>query len=526
MTYVRATGACGIVLAAMGALAGCGSSGSGSSSGSSSGSTSGAGSGALSGAATGSVTAGSTGSSGGSGGVSDAGPESAAPADGGDATVSDAGPSKEVLYANAGTTFNTFDLDPTTGDLTLASSMALPELLQFAEFDSTQTHLYAGIGAATDPTWSFHSFSIDPGTGALAEIPTQDGGVDAGADAATSTGVVSPNGRIINLTLSRDNKYLLAVHNVTEAYTVFQLNADGTIGPRVIQADGGDTGIGAFLHQIHVDPTNKYVTICDRGNDPTYGSDGGITAPEALGHLLVYAYASGELTQLTTSTITFPSGIGPRHLDWHPTQPWVYLSAERGNRLIMYTFASGVLTQQFDVPSVANPADSPDSSLDMTEAINGQRAGAIHVHPSGKFLWITNRNYALVPYVPDAGADAAEPADAGDAAPPAPIQVFDGVGENNLVLFSIDQTTGEPTLVSAADSHGFEPRTFTLDPSGQYVIVGNQKKISTVSGGVVTTVNPNLTVFQVATDGQLTFLKTYDQSGEVWWEGARAITGP
>jgi 6-phosphogluconolactonase len=242
--------------------------------------------------------------------------------------------------------------------------------------------------------------------------------------------------------------------------------------------------------------------------------------------LLVYAYASGELTQLTTSTITFPSGIGPRHLDWHPTQPWVYLSAERGNRLIMYTFASGVLTQQFDVPSVANPADSPDSSLDMTEAINGQRAGAIHVHPSGKFLWITNRNYALVPYVPDAGADAAEPADAGDAAPPAPIQVFDGVGENNLVLFSIDQTTGEPTLVSAADSHGFEPRTFTLDPSGQYVIVGNQKKISTVSGGVVTTVNPNLTVFQVATDGQLTFLKTYDQSGEVWWEGARAITGP
>jgi 6-phosphogluconolactonase len=303
-------------------------------------------------------------------------------------------------------------------------------------------------------------------------------------------------------------------------------NTDGTIGPRVIQADGGDIGIGAFLHQIHVDPTNKYVTICDRGNDPTYGSDGGIVTPEALGHLLVYSYASGELSQLTASTITFPSGVGPRHLDWHPTQPWVYLSAERGNRLIMYAFASGVLTEKFDVPSVANPADSPDSSLDMTEAINGQRAGAIHVHPSGKFLWITNRNYALVPYVPEAGADAAEPADAGDAAAPAPIEVFNGVGENNLVLFSIDQTTGEPTMVSAADSHGFEPRTFTLDPSGQYVIVGNQKKISTVTGGVVTTVNPNLTVFQVATDGQLTFLKTYDQSGEVWWEGARAVTGP
>jgi len=205
MTYVRATGACGIVLAAMGVLAGCGSSGSGSSSGS----TSGAESGALSGAMTGSAgsSAGSTGagtgsagagagSSGGSSGVSDAAPESAAPADGGDATLSDAGPSKEVLYANAGTTFNTFNLDPATGDLTSASAMVLPELLQFAEFDSTQTHLYAGIGAATDPTWSFHSFSIDPGTGALTEIPAEDGGADAGTDAAPNTGVVSPNGRI------------------------------------------------------------------------------------------------------------------------------------------------------------------------------------------------------------------------------------------------------------------------------------------------------------------------------------------
>jgi 6-phosphogluconolactonase (cycloisomerase 2 family) len=496
-----------------------GSSGSGAGTGSSGATTGSSGAAAgSSGATTGSSGA-AAGSSGASGGSLDAG-EGGAPTDGGDA-----GPSKEVLYANAGVELNVFNMDTTSGALTLASSVALPELLQFAEFDSTHKHLYAGVGASTDPTWSFHAFSIDPASGALTEIPAQDGGASGDAGDAGLTGVTSPNGRIINLTLSRDDKYLLAVHNVTKAYTVFALNADGTIGARVPQADGGDVDIGNFVHQIRVDPTNTYATICDRGNDPTYGADGGVVAAEQVGHLLVYTYASGVLTPLTTSTLTFPAGIGPRHIDFHPTQPWVYLSAERGNRLITYTFQNGVLTEKFNVSSVLNAGDAPDSSIDMTEAINGQRAGAIKVHPSGNFLWITNRNYALTPYYPDAGTpDAAS--DSGEASAPQAIQVFTGMGENTVVLFSIDQTTGEPTLVSGVDAHGFEPRTFALDPSGGYLVVGNQKTINTLTASGVVPVNSNLSVFSVAANGALTFVKTYDQTaGEVWWVGGTTVTG-
>jgi 6-phosphogluconolactonase (cycloisomerase 2 family) len=333
--------------------------------------------------------------------------------------------------------------------------------------------------------------------------------------------VASPNGRIINLTLSRDDKYLLAVHNVTKAYTVFQLNSDGTIGSRVAQADGGDMQVGAFIHQIRVDPSNKYVTVCDRGNDPVVAADGGVT-PEDLGHLRVFSFAGGVLTPLDTSTLTFPTGIGPRHLDFHPTQPWVYVSAERGNRLITYSLSNGVLTKLFDTSSVANAADM--GTLNATESINGQRAGAIMVHPSGNYLWITNRAYPLMPYVPEAGAPDAS-ADGGadgssDAAPPPPVQVFTGVGENNVAVFKINATTGEPTLVAAADSHGFEPRTMSLDPSGKLLVVGNQKKVNTLTSSGVVAVMPNLAVFQVAADGQLTFLKKYDQTGEVLWEGS------
>jgi len=489
--------------------------------------------------------------------------------DAGDARVA-----KEVVYANAGTSLYTFDFSPADGTLTQKASMDLGQVLQFAEFDSHSKHLYAGVGAAGSGLYTLHAFWIDPASGLLTEIPAPaDGGTaEGGSDAAVeggSTGVTSPNGRIINLTLSRDDNYLLTVHNVTKSYTVFKLNADGTIGAPVAQADGGDMNIGSFVHQVHVDPSNKFVTICDRGNDPSTLADGGMI-PEDLGHIRVFTYAAGVLTPL--QTVGFPSnpGYGPRHLDFHPSKPWVYVALERANRLITYSMDStGKLTQVFDKSSLANMADM--GMLNTNETNNGQRAGAIKVHPTGKFLWITNRNWSLMPYTDGGAGDAATASDAGDAAtasdagdaatvsdagdagvsdaadgeatseagdaggtsdagdggdaaaPPPPVQVWVGTGENNVALFSIDQTTGEPTFVAATDSHGFEPRTFALDPSGGYVIVGNQKKINTLTSLGLVTVNPNLAVFQVAADGTLNWVKSYDQPGEVLWEGAVTV---
>lgn len=436
--------------------------------------------------------------------------------------ASDGGAGKEVLYSNSGTSLNVFDINPSNGALTLKPTLtqSLPQILQFADFDSQQKYFY--VGATTALSNYLYAFFVDPASGALMGIGTV---VDGGAaDGGNSQGIISPNGLVINLTLSRDDKYLLTVHNVTKAYSVFSLGSDGTIGAQVPQADGGDMNIGAFVHQIRVDPSNKYVTICDRGNDPSVvaGAEGGVVIkPEDLGHLRTFSYANGVLTPL--QTITMPAGVGPRHLDFHPTQPWVYVSAERGNRLIMYNFENGILTPQFNKTSVAVAADG--LAANDQEAINGQRAGAIMVHPSGKFLWMTNRNYAVVPYTPDGGALDAGSDDAADGA--APVDVFTGMGENNVVLFSIDETTGEPTMVSAADSHGFEPRTFALDPSGGYLIVGNQKQVNTLTASGLVTVMPNLSVFHVGTDGTLAFVKSYDQStGEVWWVGGRTVTGP
>jgi 6-phosphogluconolactonase (cycloisomerase 2 family) len=449
---------------------------------------------------------------------------------GGDAGNGDGGPSSEVIYASSGAILGAFDLSLADGTLTPTSTTTLGQIVQFGWFDPALLHLY--VGATTASSNYLYAYTVDPTSGLLT---------------ALGSPLLSPNGRVINLTVSPDDKYLLSVHNVTETYSVFALNSDSTIGSLVPQLDGGDVDVGAYLHQVRVDPTGKYVTICDRGNDPTtVTTDAGVTTvPEQVGHLHVFSFASGVLTPV--QDITFPSGVGPRHLDFHPTQPWVYLSAERGNRLIMYTFEGGTLTEKYNVTSVANPADS--TITNATEAVNGQRAGAIMVDPSGKYLWITNRDNQVEPDPgppSDAGADAAVTEAGSDAAggeagtgshdagadaagdggggtdAAAPVSVFAGLGENNVALFSIDQTTGAPTFVAAWDTHGIEPRTFAVDPAHKYLIVGNQKQEMVRQGATLSTILPNVAVFQIGADGQLTFVKTYDQtSGEVVWVGSR-----
>jgi 6-phosphogluconolactonase (cycloisomerase 2 family) len=465
----------------------------------------------------------------GAAGVTDGGVD--APTDTGGADSPDAAPGKEVVYANAGTSLYVFDFNASDGTLTLkpALTSVLALVPQYAVMGSpAQKYLYAGV--TIEPKDYIDSFSIDPASGGLNLIapPAGDGGAaDAGADAPAAQGVVSPNGRAIYVSLSKDNKYLLAVHNVTKSYTVFNLGTDGTVGAPVPQAGGSDMNVGNFVHQIRVDPTGQYVFICDRGTDPTMttSADGGVVSvPEGLGHLRSFTFANGVLTPL--QTITYPAGYGPRHLDFHPTQPWVYVSVGRGNQLITYSMANGMLTQIDAKTSLSSDAEAAKFPTYAQDSVNGQQACGIMVHPSGKWLWISNTNRQVVPYTPDAGAGDAG-GDAGDAAPPATQQVYIGTGENNVALFSINQTTGIPTFVAAADSHGFVPRTFALDPSGRFLIAANQKQVNKLVGSTVTPVLPNLSVFSVAADGNLTYLKTTDLStGDIFWVGGRSVTGP
>ena len=121
----------------------------------------------------------------------------------------------------------------------------------------------------------------------------------------------------------------------------------------------------------------------------------------------------------------------------------------------------------------------------------GQTTSTVHVHPSGQFVYVGNR-----------GAPAG--------------------GLNEIAVFRINEATGEPSLIQNVDTRGFTPRTFSLDPSGRLLVVGNQNSVSVSEGGSTKLVPANLAVFRIGSNGTLTFVQRYDVAvarKPLWWMG-------
>ena len=88
-------------------------------------------------------------------------------------------------------------------------------------------------------------------------------------------------------------------------------------------------------------------------------------------------------------------------------------------------------------------------------------------------------------------------------------QVFKG-GENSIVVYTIDQSTGEPTPIQHIETQKVHPRTFHIDPSGRMLVAQHKLAVNVREGDMVTTVPAGLSVFRVGDDGKLTFVRKYD----------------
>jgi 6-phosphogluconolactonase (cycloisomerase 2 family) len=175
-------------------------------------------------------------------------------------------------------------------------------------------------------------------------------------------------------------------------------------------------------------------------------------------------------------------GFGPRHLDFHPQQPWVFVSVERQNQLYVYTL-------QADNSLAPDPLFITTTLADPSTMRPGQAAGAIHVHPTGRFVYVTNRNSGVVDF--------------------AGTKVSHG-GENNVAVFAIDQATGEPTLLQHSEAHTIHLRTFSIHPSGRLLVAASIRPMAVRHGSTVTTLAAGLSVYRIGSDGRLDFVRTYD----------------
>ena len=378
---------------------------------------------------------------------------------------------KSIIYAALGEDLSRYELDAQAATLTKLGSLKLPVNLQFAEFHPGRSILYsvssnAGsgtLGAAGD-RHLLSAFRIDPKTGALyphgESIPLPE--------------------RPIHMTVDGNGEHALVAFNNSGTIKSYRLSKDGYPGEEVAQKEKPDGGI--FTHQVVVTPSNKTAIALARGNDAIGNR------PSEIGSYSLFTYGDGQLNLMRK--VSYEEGIGPRHLAFHPTKPWVYVAIERTSKLFMYDL-------QANGEMAVKPSFRKEALRDMkNEHRPRQKGGVVKIHPNGKFAYVTNR------------ADGTAKKDEKT--------IFAG-GENNIAVFALDEGSGEPTLIQHIDTQGIEARTFAVDNSGTILIVANQRAMLVENGSNLKQVDANFALFRIAQDGKLEFLRKYDvNAGSKW----------
>src|SRR2546427_905883 len=370
---------------------------------------------------------------------------------------------KVALYANVGPDLTHYDVDAAGAALTKRATVTLPAGVQYAWPHVSRRYLYVATSSSASgygPAGTEHHvtpFRIDPPTRALTKhgeairLPT----------------------RPIHMCTDIPSENILVAFNNPSALRVYRINPDFTPGEEVKHPGPIDAGI--FAHQVRVTPDNRLAILVTRGNEGTPAK------AEDPGALKVFDYKNGVLTNEVSIAPNGGKEFGPRHLDFHPTKPWMYVSIETQNKMYTYKMDGGKIN-----PEIAFRAETLAEPKNIRAR---QAAGTVHVHPNGRFLYGANRAQDTI----DVGGT----------------KVFKG-GENGIVVYSINQSTGEPTLIQNIETRAIHPRTFHIDPSGRLLVAQHNLPVNVRDGDAIRTLPAGLSVLRIGDDGKLTFVRKYD----------------
>ncbi len=226
-----------------------------------------------------------------------------------------------------------------------------------------------------------------------------------------------------HLAVDKTGKWVMVGHYTGGSLSVLPTQPDGSLGSvtQFIQHEGKSIESNAtpaerqtkpYVHSINIAPNNTDVFVPDLGTDK----------------IVTYSLNSktGQLTPGNPPFTTVTPGSGPRHFTFHPNGKFAYVIQEMGATITGFTYKKGQLTPIQTVKTLPDDYTGRKWTAD------------IHISPDGKFLYGSNRAH------------------------------------ESLTIFSIDQKTGQLTLVGHQPVNGKTPRNFAIDPTGNFVLVANQ----------------------------------------------------
>jgi 6-phosphogluconolactonase len=309
------------------------------------------------------------------------------------------GPTSKGIYA--------FRFDAGSGKATSVGVVGETPNPSFLAIDRSRSHLYA-VNEVGDyqgqKSGGVSAFSIDRKTGKL-----------------TFLNEVSSRGAgPCYLTLDKTGKYVLVANYDAGNVAVFPVLDDGRLAEAstVIQHTGhgpnAERQEGPHAHEIELSPDNHFAVTSDLGLDK----------------LLVYRFdaSNGTLAVNNTPVAELAPGSGPRHFVFHPKGKFLYAISEMGGTVTAFRYdaRTGMLHSLQTISTLPKEFTGKNDSAE------------IEVHPSGKFLYGSNR------------------------------------GPDDIAVFAINRVKGTLTTIDHVPTKGKTPRNFAIDPSGRYLFAANQ----------------------------------------------------
>lgn len=240
----------------------------------------------------------------------------------------------------------------------------------------------------------------------------------------------SGGGSPCHLSVDRAGKVVVAANYGGGSTICLGLNADGSLKPVVSGEPGGfvqhaydragETGINAQRqerphgHSADIAADGRFAFVCDLGLD----------------QVLVYALDTDRATIRPHGAAAVNTGAGPRHFAMHPSGKHAYCV----NELAMTVTAFDHDPQAGTLAPVQSLSTLPEGVTDRT----GFSCAEIAVHPSGRFLYASNR------------------------------------GHDTIAVFEIDAATGKLVFQAAVPARVKTPRHFAISPDGRHLLTEGQ----------------------------------------------------
>lgn len=221
------------------------------------------------------------------------------------------------------------------------------------------------------------------------------------------TSRLKPGGVPSHVTFTPNKEYVMSANYGDDEISLYRFS-NNELSPEIHNIVKPDLSKG---HYISTDPSGKFVHAVFLGLDK----------------ILNYKIESDKFVENSDQPyFSLPDGFGPRHMVFHQEKDFVYILNELHSSVTAcsYNSETGAITEIQNISMLPSGFTGTNT------------AAAIRIHPTGKFLYASNR------------------------------------GHNSIAVYAI-AADGKLTLVEHETASINVPRDFNLSPDGKFMIIAN-----------------------------------------------------